>query len=192
MILIVGLGNPGDEYRYTRHNAGFLTVQRLAERNDIALNKIGCKAVYGKGKICGEDVILALPQTYMNESGISVKQLMSYFRVPTENLIVIYDDMDTDTGSLRIRLNGSAGTHNGMKSIIYHLETDSFKRIRIGIGRPEHKNIIDYVLGRFSQSELQQLSDCIDTALDAVDVMLTHGTETAMNRFNRKNKKEIT
>ncbi len=188
MLLIIGLGNPGEKYRYTRHNAGFLTVQRLADKYNIELKKIGCKAVYGKGKICGEDVILALPQTYMNESGISVKQLMSYFRVPVEDLLVIYDDMDIDTGSLRIRLNGSAGSHNGMKSVIYQIESDSFKRIRIGISKPEHANIIDYVLGEFTNAELPLINEAIDNAVDAVALIVTQGAEFAMNKFNQKKK----
>ncbi len=189
MLLITGLGNPGEKYRYTRHNAGFLTVAKIAAENGIELVKTGCKAVYGKGRICGEDVILALPQTYMNESGISVKQLMSYFRVPVEDLIVIYDDMDIDVGALRIRLNGSAGSHNGMKSIIYHIESDAFKRIRIGIGRPEQHNTIDYVLGEFKSTELPLLEESMTNASEAIKLIITRGTEFAMNKFNHKIKK---
>lgn len=189
MLLIIGLGNPGEKYRNTRHNAGFLTVARIAAENGIELNKTGCKAIYGKGRICGEDVILALPQTYMNESGISVKQLMSYFRVPVEDILVIYDDMDIEVGALRIRLNGSAGSHNGMKSVIYHIESDAFRRIRIGIGRPEQHNTIDYVLGEFKNTELEPLTRSILDACEAVKLIITRGTEFAMNKFNHKIKK---
>lgn len=188
MYLIIGLGNPGEKYRYTRHNAGFMTVGKIAERYNIELKKTGCKAVYGKGKICGEDVILALPQTYMNESGISARELMSYFRVPIENLIIIYDDMDIDLGSMRIRLNGSAGSHNGMKSIIYHLEDDQFKRIRIGIGKPVNTDTIDFVLSRFADSEFEALNDCIENAADAVEIIVSGNAEAAMNKYNKKKK----
>lgn len=186
MKLIVGLGNPGKEYEFTRHNAGFLTVFALAEKNRIELRTSMCKAICGKGRICGEDVILALPQTYMNESGVSVKQLMSYYRIAIEDVIIIYDDMDTDVGAIRIRMQGSAGTHNGMKSIIYNVESDKFDRIRIGIGRPESKNVIDFVLGEFPLSQTAALQESIENACDAVNVMIKRGTDVAMNMFNKK------
>ncbi len=190
MKLIVGLGNPGKEYQFTRHNAGFLTITELAQKHNIELRTQSCKAICGKGRICNENVILALPQTYMNESGVSIKQLLSYYNITIEDLIIIYDDMDTDVGSIRIRTSGSAGTHNGMKSVIYHIGTDKFDRIRIGIGRPENKNIVDFVLGEFPLSEHEALKNSIDDACNAINIMLTRGTDIAMNMFNKKKKAE--
>lgn len=189
MYLIVGLGNPGDKYTFTRHNAGFLAIDQISKRHNIPLSSTGHNAIFGKGKICGKDVILAQPQTFMNASGIAVKQLMNYFKISLDELIVIYDDMDIDVGSLRIRLNGSAGTHNGMKSIILdNLKTEQFKRIRVGIGRPQHHNIIDFVLSNFTEDEMPLLADSLKSAADAIDVMMSRGADVAMNQFNKKKK----
>ncbi len=188
MILIIGLGNPGDKYRNTRHNAGFMTIDRLADKHEIKLGTSSEKAIYGKGKICGKDVILAKPQTYMNESGVSVKMLMSRFHVSEDDILVIYDDMDTDVGMIRMRLNGSAGSHNGMKSIIEHIKTENFKRLRIGIARPEKQGVIDYVLGDFKNSEIPLVCEAIDNAVEAVTLTLARGAEFAMNKFNKKKK----
>ena len=189
MYLIVGLGNPGDKYTFTRHNAGFLAIEQIAKRHSISLSSTGHNAVFGKGRICGKEVILAQPQTFMNASGLAVKQLMNYFKISLDELVVIYDDMDIDVGSLRIRLNGSAGTHNGMKSIIIdHLKTENFKRIRVGIGRPAHHNIIDFVLSNFGEDEMPLLADSLKNAADAIDVMMSRGTDVAMNQFNKKKK----
>ena len=192
MKLIVGLGNPGEKYRFTRHNSGFLVIERLAAKYNIKLDKIGCKAVYGKGRICTEEVVLALPQTYMNESGVSVKQLMSNFGVQIDDLIIIYDDVDIEPGSMRIRLNGSAGTHNGMRSVIYHIENDNFKRIRMGIGKaPLHSDIIDHVLGIFSDDEMALFSACCDDAVDAIALIISRGCDFAMNKYNKKKKQAV-
>ena len=188
MYLIVGLGNPGEQYAHTRHNVGFIAAAMLAEKHNIPLKKRQNKALCGQGKICGKDVWIALPLTYMNESGISVKALMSNLRIPPENLIVIYDDMDIERGSLRIRLNGSAGSHNGMKSIIYQIETDQFKRIRIGIGRPEGHNSIEHVLGEFSTEEQNIIKEACENAVAAIECGLTRGFEIAMNRYNKTQK----
>ena len=189
MYLIVGLGNPGDKYTFTRHNAGFLAIDQIAKRHNIPLSSTGHNAVFGKGKICGKDVILAQPQTFMNASGIAVKQLMNFFHISLDELVVIYDDMDIDVGSLRIRLNGSAGTHNGMKSIIIdYLKTENFKRVRVGIGRPAHHNIIDFVLSNFTEDEMPLLADSLKSAADAIDVMMSRGADVAMNQFNKKKK----
>ncbi len=190
MILIIGLGNPGEKYRGTRHNCGFMTIDRLAEKYEIKLDQTSEKAIHGKGRICGKDVILAKPQTYMNESGISVKMLMSRFHVPAEDILVIYDDMDTDVGSIRMRLNGSAGSHNGMKSIIEHIKTESFKRLRVGIGKPERIGTIDFVLGDFKNDEVPLVNEAIDNAVEAVTLTLARGAEFAMNKFNKKKKPE--
>ncbi len=189
MYLIVGLGNPGNEYAFTRHNAGFLAVDLIAERHKITLNKVGYNAVYGQGRICGKEVILAQPQTFMNSSGVCVKRMLDHFHLSLDDLIVIYDDMDIEVGSLRMRLNGSAGTHNGMRSIILdHVKSEQFKRIRVGIGKPSHHNIIDYVLSRFSEEEMPLLADALKSVADAVDVTLSRGADVAMNQFNKKKK----
>lgn len=188
MYLIAGLGNPGEKYASTRHNSGFMTATLLAEKNNITLNKTGCNAVYGKGKICGEDVIIALPQTYMNESGIAVKGLMSYFKIDINNVIIIYDDMDIDVGAIRIKPDGSAGSHNGMKSVIFHLNSDIFKRVRIGIGRPEHNDTVDFVLGRFPVSQHEALTEAMENASDAIECIISKGIEPAMNKYNKKKK----
>ena len=189
MYLIAGLGNPGDKYKFTRHNAGFLTVAAIAERHNIPLSTNGFNAIYGKGKICGKDVILALPQTFMNNSGDSIRAIMNFYKITPEDLIVIYDDMDIDVGSIRIRLNGSAGTHNGMKSIILdNLHTEEFRRIRIGIGRPKYHDAINYVLSDFTEEETPLLKAAIADAADAMDLIMSRGTDFAMNRFNKKKK----
>ncbi len=188
MYLIVGLGNPGKEYCRTRHNTGFMVATRIAENNGIELRKTGCHAIYGKGKIAGNDAIVALPQTYMNESGISVKELMSYFRISEKELIVIYDDMDIEVGSVRIRANGSAGSHNGMKSIIQHLSSENFARIRVGIGEPRYHNGRDFVLGDFRDNEIEDLNASLADAGDAVNIILTKSIEAAMNKYNKKKK----
>lgn len=188
MYLIVGLGNPGERYAQTRHNAGFMVASLIAENNNITLNKTGCNAIYGKGKICGEDAIVALPQTYMNESGNAVRELMAYFKININSVIVIYDDMDIDVGSIRIKPDGSAGSHNGMKSVIFHLNSDKFARIRIGIGRPEYNDTVDFVLGKFPLSQIEDLKFAIESAAEATELIIAKGIDNAMNKYNKKKK----
>lgn len=184
MYVIVGLGNPGLKYSGTRHNVGFETVDRLAVRHGIKVNKIKYKALIGEGMIAGEKVLLVKPQTYMNLSGETVQQIVNYYQLPLSNLIVIYDDIDTDFGKLRIRKKGSAGTHNGMRHIIYSIQEDTFPRIRIGIGKSERIPLKDYVLQKFSKEELVPVNDVLEDASKAVDVIITEGIDRAMNAFN--------
>lgn len=184
MKLIVGLGNPGKEYEKTRHNTGFMVMDRLAETFQVSINVKKFKGEYVKFKYRGEDVILLKPMTYMNNSGESVIQVMNYFKMNVEDLLVIYDDMDMPTGKLRLRQSGSAGGHNGIKSIIAHVGTQNFKRIRVGIDKHPQIPVVDYVLGRFSKEEQPLIDEGIDHAVKAVEMMLDKDFVAAMNAFN--------
>ena len=188
MYLIVGLGNPGRDYVGTRHNVGFEALDVIASKYDIKLNKEKFRAVYGEGRIGGERVILAKPQTFMNLSGESVREIMSWYKIAPENLIVIYDDISLEVGTLRIRPKGSAGGHNGVKNIIYQLNTDIFPRIKIGIGAPKtpEYELIDYVLGKFQKEEVDILIKVAIKTAEAVEVIIENGTELAMSKFNGK------
>lgn len=190
MYLIVGLGNPGKQYENTRHNMGFDTIDELVDRHRIPGSGIQHKAMYGKGMIAGEKVILAKPLTYMNLSGDSVQAFINYYKMDPENeLIVIYDDIDLEPGQIRIRKKGSAGGHNGMKSIIARIGTQNFYRIKVGVGaKPQGWDLADYVLGHFPAQERDAVDDAIREAADAVEVILSEGIEAAMNRFNGKKK----
>ena len=192
MYIIVGLGNPSPEYAGTRHNAGFEVVNILADRFDIATDYIKHKAICGKGMIEGEKVLLAMPQTFMNLSGESVRQLVDYYKidVPAE-LIVVYDDINLEPGRIRIRKSGSAGGHNGMKNIITHLGTDEFMRIRVGVGdKPKGYNLADHVLGHFTEDERKIMEVAFIDAANSVVTVLTEGIDAAMNRFNGSKKDE--
>lgn len=184
MYIIVGLGNPGRQYNYTRHNVGFDVVDYLGRKHDIKVTKVKHKSAIGEGIIAGEKVILVKPQTYMNLSGEAVMSLMNYYDIDLENLIVIYDDIDTAIGKLRIRIKGSGGSHNGMKNIIYHLQTVDFPRVRIGIGKPERQPLRDYVLQRFSRDEVDVIAPVIKDAGDAIELWIKEGVQTAMNKYN--------
>lgn len=185
MKIITGLGNPGGQYAGTRHNVGFSVVTELSDRWNISLDKKECKALTGRGLIRGEKVILAEPQTFMNLSGEAVEALLHYYRCTPVDLIVIYDDIDLDVGRLRIRERGSAGGHNGMKNIIRMTGTDTFDRIRVGTGhKPAGWDLADYVLGHFPAAELPVMREAVGKAADAVEMILTEGTEKAMNHFN--------
>ncbi len=189
ITVIAGLGNPGPKYAMSRHNMGFGTIEYLSEKYGIKIKKIGCKGLYGQGGIENKPVVLLKPMTYMNESGVSVAEILSRYNVTPDNLIVLYDDLDMDPGMVRVRPKGSAGSHNGMKSIIYHLNTDQFIRIRIGIGRPKPDyDIIDYVLQRIPKEELPELKKGMETAGEAVVCILSSGISDAMNRYNMKKK----
>lgn len=189
MIVIAGLGNPGKKYENTRHNMGFLTIDRIAEKNDIKVNKIKHRALVGDGFISGHKVLLVKPQTYMNLSGESLREVMNYYNVDIEDLIVIYDDFDIETGSLRIRKKGSAGSHNGMKSVIYQLKDDGFPRVRVGIGKSGSLDWKDFVLGKVGGAESDAVSQAISNAADAVECMISEGIDIAMNKYNKKKKK---
>jgi PTH1 family peptidyl-tRNA hydrolase len=185
MYVIVGLGNPGKKYDNTKHNIGFITVDLLAERHDIAISKLKHKALTGEGRIGGQKVMLVKPQTFMNASGESVRPLTEYFDVAPERLLLIYDDVDIPVGALRIRGEGSAGTHNGMRSVIYHLRHDAFPRVRIGIGADRGEiPLYDWVLSGFSREHLDPIRSAVIRAADAVETFVTDGLETAMNRYN--------
>lgn len=190
MYVIAGLGNPGRQYEKTRHNMGFLVADEFAAAHGIDVRKIKHKALVGEGRIGGEKVLVVKPQTYMNLSGESLREVMAYYDVSMENLIVIYDDMDLETGTLRIRKKGSAGSHNGMKSVIYQLQSDEFPRIRIGIGSPAADDWKDYVTGQVTDKEALVLAEAVREAAAALDCILTDGIDIAMNRFNTSRKHE--
>lgn len=182
-FLIVGLGNPDKKYVNTRHNVGFEMVDALASYAGIKVNKVKCKALIGEGRIGGNPVILAKPQTYMNLSGESVMELCNYFKIPIENVIVMYDDISLDVGKIRIRQKGSAGGHNGMKNIIYHLQNDEFPRVRFGIGQPMG-DLADYVLSNFSKNETKVLIESAKNVPDIVELIIKGDILKAMNKYN--------
>lgn len=182
--MIVGLGNPGKKYQNTRHNMGFITVDYLAAKYNIKVNKIAFKALVGDGTIANQRVLLVKPQTYMNLSGQSVREVLAYYKVEMENLILIYDDIDIETGKIRIRKKGSAGSHNGMKSVIYDVKSEDFPRIRIGIGGERKMTLRDFVTGGFSKDEKPLLEDAVERAARAVEIILAEGIDMAMNRYN--------
>lgn len=185
MYLIVGLGNPGNRYAHTRHNVGFDTVGILADRHGIAVRKIKHKALIGEGQIGGEGVILITPQTFMNLSGETVLSVCRYYDTPMERLVVIYDDVDTALGRLRIRPKGSAGTHNGMRHIIYMLGREDFPRVRVGIGKPpEHIPLHAFVTTPFQKEERRVIAAALEGAADAVETIVEQGVERAMNTYN--------
>jgi PTH1 family peptidyl-tRNA hydrolase len=190
MKLIVGLGNPGVRYENTRHNAGFMVLDKLAEKAGVLINKEKFEGKYAKVKIKGEDVILLKPETFMNDSGFSVRACMDFFKIAPEDILVIYDDLDTPVGSIRLRQNGSAGGHNGIKSVIKcALDTD-FNRIRVGIGRDPQIPIINYVLSKFKEEELEPLDEAINSAANAAWYAIDHPFQMAMSRYNVRPKKK--
>ena len=187
MYIIVGLGNPEDKYDKTRHNIGFDTIDYLANKYNISMDFMKHKAICGKGIIEGEKVILAKPITYMNLSGESVKELVNYYKVDREELIIIYDDIDLDVGNMRLRRKGSAGGHNGIKNIIAHLGTEEFNRVKIGVGaKPKGWDLVDHVLGRFSDEERVEVEKAIAKAAEACVTIMTEDMTYAMNEFNKK------
>lgn len=188
MYLIAGLGNPGKQYEMTRHNIGFHTIDYIADRLGVNVKKLKHKAIFGEGTIGGEKVLLVKPQTYMNLSGESLVEFVKFYKIPIENVIVISDDIDLPTGRIRIRAKGSAGGHNGLKSIIQMLGGDNFARVRIGVGAPTHEDydLADFVLGRFGKDEIPVLEDAIVKADKAVAEIIARGAESAMNKFNSK------
>ena len=190
MYIIVGLGNPGKQYENTRHNMGFLAVDLLAEKFNIEVNKIKFKALVGEGRIAGQKVLLVKPQTYMNLSGEAVRQAMDFYKIDPEELIVIYDDIDIPTGTFRIRKKGSPGTHNGMRNIFQHIQTNDFPRIRVGIGSGKKDNLAGYVTGGISKSEQEILADVLKNSADAAACIIEKGIDKAMNEYNVRPNKE--
>ncbi|MCR4763591.1 MAG: aminoacyl-tRNA hydrolase [Lachnospiraceae bacterium] len=192
MLLIAGLGNPENRYAATRHNTGFLAVERLADRYGITMAKREGKALTGTGVIAGEKVLLCKPQTYMNASGESLQALTAYYRIdPETGLLVIVDDIHLPTGMLRLRKGGSAGGHNGLKNIISMLGTDRFPRLRLGVGEAvAGGNLIPHVLGTFDRADWEEMNAALDLAADCVETVIAEGMDAAMNRFNRKTQAE--
>ena len=188
MFVIVGLGNRTAQYEGTRHNAGFDVIDVLAEKYNISVDARKCRAFCGKGVIAGQKVLLVKPQTYMNLSGESVGGIVNYYKIdPESDLLVIYDDISLDVGQLRIRKKGSAGGHNGIKSIIAHLGTTVFPRIKVGVGeKPKNYDLADYVLGHFSKQERELMEEGYEHASDAVEQIVQGEIEAAMNVFNKK------
>lgn len=186
MYIIAGLGNPGREYQGTRHNVGFLVLEKLAAEENISILEKKHKAIIGKGMAAGQKCVLAKPQTYMNLSGESVRQLIDFYKVDeTSELIVISDDVSLEPGQIRIRKKGSAGGHNGLKNIIAHLGHDSFIRVKIGVGeKPAGWDLADYVLGRFSSKDREAVEEAADRAVEAIRTIVSEGADAAMNRFN--------
>lgn len=184
--LIIGLGNPGDQHEDNRHNVGFMVINVLAARWKIELRRNRKNALTGEGTYLGNAVVLAKPQTYMNNSGLSVGPLSRLYGVLPENLLVIYDDLDLAFGRIRLRAAGSAGGHHGMESIIEKVSTNEFPRLRIGIGRPNHEGeeVVDFVLTGFHSSDKQKLKTVLKQAADAVETYLKSGIEIAMTQFN--------
>ena len=187
MKIIVGLGNPTKEYAGTRHNVGFSVIYNISDAYNIPVETKKHKALIGKGIIEGEKVILAMPQTYMNLSGESVRELMDYYKCDLSDLIVIYDDISFSPGNLRIRESGSAGGHNGVKSIIKCLNTQRFMRIKVGVGeKPKDWDLADFVLGRFTKEEREHLEGAMERAAEAVCYMVNGEVAKAMNEYNKK------
>ena len=185
MYLIVGLGNPEEEYSQTRHNMGFNTINKVAEKYNIKISKNKFHGLYEDLIIENKKIILLKPQTYMNLSGISVKEIMDFYKIDNENILIIYDDMDIEPGKIKIRKKGGAGGHNGIKSIIENIGTEEFSRIRIGIGRPTHEqDKINYVIGAISKEEQEKLQKGVEMAAEAVEEVLKNGIDSAMNKFN--------
>lgn len=187
MYIIVGLGNPEPEYSNTRHNMGFDVINKLANKNNISLNRTKFNAIYGTGIIENEKVILIKPQTFMNKSGESVVQFANFYKEPLSKLIVVYDDMDTDIGKIRVRAKGGAGSHNGMKSMVEQLQSEDFPKIRVGIGKPENEfDRIDYVIGRIPDDEYIELQKGEELAVEAIQYWIKNGIDNTMNKFNIK------
>ena len=184
MKIICGLGNPGRQYEMTHHNMGFLTVDEIAGRLGVQINKLKFKALLGETMLFGEKVILVKPQTFMNNSGESLREIMSFYKADPEDLFVIYDDIDLETGALRIRASGSSGSHNGMKSVIYQLQYDDFPRCRVGIGTRENIPLISYVTSQISEDEWEVLGPAISKAADAALVWVQYGIKAAMDFAN--------
>lgn len=190
MYIIVGLGNPGSKYENTRHNMGFKAIDAMASEFGIDVNRAKFKGLIGEGRIGSEKVILLKPQTYMNLSGQSVREIMNFYKIPEENLIVIYDDFDLPIGSIRVRKSGGPGTHNGMKSVIQELGSRKFPRVRVGIGSSDGSTI-QFVIGKVGKDEQQILNEAAEAAASAATDIIRIGIENAMNIHNtRKSEKK--
>ncbi|TDT63457.1 aminoacyl-tRNA hydrolase [Fonticella tunisiensis] len=183
MYLVAGLGNPGGEYEGTRHNVGFDVIDYLSDKLGFQVNKIKFKGSVGEYIVKGDKVLFLKPSTFMNLSGESIREAADFYKIPVENIIVVYDDVAIDVGRLRVRPSGSDGGHNGMKSIIYQLSSDKFPRVRVGIGASKG-DMISHVLGKFSQEERKLIDEVIKAAADAVMEIIENGVQSAMNKYN--------
>ncbi|MBR2743654.1 MAG: aminoacyl-tRNA hydrolase [Clostridia bacterium] len=186
MKIIAGLGNPGPKYAFTRHNAGFLLIDYISQKHGIAVDKLKFKSLMGQGMIAGEKVILLKPQTFMNLSGEAVAAALDFYKLTTDDLIVVYDDITIPTGRMRIRPKGSDGGHNGIKSIIYLTGSDEFDRIKLGCGAPRHEDfdMVDFVLSSFSDDEKKTLFKVIENASDALSLLIRGERREAQNKYN--------
>jgi len=187
MYIVCGLGNPGKQYENTRHNMGFRTLDVLSDRLSTPIKSLKFKALLGEGRIGMEKVLLVKPQTFMNLSGESLREIVAFYKVEPEKLIVIYDDIDLPTGQLRIKAGGSSGTHNGMRSVIYQLQFDNFPRIRVGLGKDPNLPLDVFVISKPSDEEQKKLDQAVKNAADAVEMIIKDGINTAMNKYNTKN-----
>ena len=185
--LIAGLGNPGREYEHTRHNAGFLFLDALAERMQASVTRLKFQSLYADGELAGQRCLLLKPQTFMNNSGQAVREAAALYKIPPERILVVYDDISLAPGVLRIRRKGSDGGHNGIKSILYHLESDQFPRITLGVGKKPHPDydLAAWVLSRFPDSDRALLDQAIERACDAAEYIVTDRIDEAMNRYSR-------
>ncbi|MCI8360624.1 MAG: aminoacyl-tRNA hydrolase [Clostridiales bacterium] len=185
--LIVGLGNPGLEYEETRHNAGFLAIDELAERQGASVKKLKCKSLYGDCEIAGQKCLLCKPQTFMNNSGEAVRDLAAFYKIPPERTLLLFDDISLEPGRLRIRRKGSDGGHNGIKSILYLTGSDAFPRIKIGVGKKPHPDydLAKWVLSRFGPEEIEPMKTALQNAAAAAALIVGGETDKAMNRYNR-------
>lgn len=188
MLLVVGLGNPGAKYAHTRHNVGFDVVSVLAQKTEIKLSRVRCRALVGEGTWAGERLVLAQPQTYMNLSGESVASLVNWYKPGPDRVVIVYDDIDLPPGKLRVRASGSAGTHNGMRSIVGLLGRTDIPRVRVGIGgKPESWELANWVLAHYTtEAERKEAFDAYMNAADAILCIAEHGVEAAMREYNRK------
>lgn len=187
MFVIVGLGNPGSKYELTRHNIGFLTIDRLAKREGVRVDRIKFKSLIGEMNINGEKVILVKPQTFMNLSGEAVIEVMNFYKVDLKNLLVVVDDIDITPFTIRLKKSGSAGSHNGMKSIIFNLNDDKFPRLKVGVGNNERNiDLANYVLSGFEKKDQDKLENIIDTSCDAILDFIKNGADYVMNNYNNK------
>ena len=185
-FIIAALGNPGKKYELTRHNAGFIFADMLAEKHGVTVNKIQFKSVTGMLELGGRKCLLMKPQTFMNNSGEAVRQAAQFYKIPPENIIIVFDDISLPCGKLRIRRKGSDGGHNGMKSIIYQMSSDKFPRIKLGVGEKPHPDydLADWVLSAFKKDELKALSEACEKACDAAELMVVGNIDKAMSSFN--------
>ena len=189
MLLFVGLGNPGNKYLLTRHNLGFMVADELSEIHQIRITKRKADALIGEGKIAGMSVVLAKPQAFMNLSGSAVRVLSDFYKADVADLIVIHDDLDLDPGAIRVKFGGGTGGHKGLKSIMDHLGRPDFVRIRIGIGKPAMPQTAEsYVLEKFAKTDLEKTAETVHRACDAVEEIISAGIQSAMNRFNPRNR----